>query len=212
MFVIQNLDFTIDNFNLKINELKLSEKKINAIMGPSGSGKTTLFQILIGIYQPKNWSWSLNHIEMHKLNIDERQLGVVFQHNELFPHLTAAENIQLIMKSRNANSKQDQVQLEKYKENLKLDQCWLTRAENLSGGEAQRVSLLRAVMSKPRLLLLDEPFSALDSELKAEARKVTAEVIRNLNIPTLLITHDLEDAKSLDAQIIRIQQGRLIQD
>jgi ABC-type Fe3+/spermidine/putrescine transport system ATPase subunit len=212
MFVIQNLDFTIDNFNLKINELKLSEKKINAIMGPSGSGKTTLFQILIGIYQPKNWSWNLNHIEMHKLNIDERQLGVVFQHNELFPHLTAAENIQLIMKSRNANSKQDQAQLEKYKENLKLDQCWLTRAENLSGGEAQRVSLLRAVMSKPRLLLLDEPFSALDSELKAEARKVTAEVIRNLNIPTLLITHDLEDAKSLDAQIIRIQQGRLIQD
>ncbi len=210
MFVIKNLDFTVDNFNLKIDVLDLSEHKITAVMGPSGSGKTTLFQVLIGIYQPQNWQWNLNQIEMHNLNIEHRQLGVVFQKNELFPHLSAAENIKLIMKSRNANSKQDQQLLEKYKTDLKLENCWLTRAENLSGGEAQRISLLRAVMSKPRLLLLDEPFSALDSELKSEARKITADVIKNLNIPTLLVTHDLEDAKSLGANILRLHQGRLV--
>ncbi len=210
MFVIKNLDFTVDNFNLKIDVLDLSEHKITAVMGPSGSGKTTLFQVLIGIYQPQNWQWNLNQIEMHNLNIEHRQLGVVFQKNELFPHLSAAENIKLIMKSRNANSKQDQQLLEKYKSDLKLENCWQTRAENLSGGEAQRISLLRAVMSKPRLLLLDEPFSALDSELKSEARKITADVIKNLNIPTLLVTHDLEDAKSLGANILRLHQGRLV--
>ena len=210
MFVIKNLDFTIDKFNLKIDMLDLSKCKITAVMGPSGSGKTTLFQVLIGIYQPQSWYWNLNGIQMHELNIDQRQLGVVFQKNELFPHLTAAENIYLIMKARNANSKQDQQQLEKYKTDLKLENCWQTRAENLSGGEAQRISLLRAVMSKPRVLLLDEPFSALDSELKSEARKITADVIKNLNIPTLLVTHDLEDAKSLDANILRLHQGRLV--
>ncbi len=210
MFLIENLDFEIDGFNLKIDRLDLSGHKVSAIMGPSGSGKTTLFQTLIGIYRPLNWSWKLNGRQMSQLNIEERNLGVVFQNHELFPHLTAEKNIHLIMKSRGCDSENDFKLLEQFKIDLQLKSCWLTRAGNLSGGEAQRVSLLRAMMSRPSALLLDEPFSALDVELKDEARRLTLFMIQQLDVPTLLITHDRQDAQALGAHIVQIKNGRLV--
>ncbi len=210
MFVIKNLDFKIDNFHLKIDHFDLSNHKIVALMGPSGSGKSTFFNILIGLYKPINWSWIFNGRQFAGLNMDQRQLGIVFQKNELFPHLTAEENVKIVMKSRNVQLETDFVRLEKYKSVLKLNNCWLTRADKLSGGEAQRVSLLRAVMSRPVLLLLDEPFSSLDADLKVEARKMTSDLVREAGIPTLLITHDIEDANALGASIRRMNQGRIL--
>ncbi len=210
MFIIENLDFEIDGFRLQVNRLDLSAHKISAIMGPSGAGKTTLFQTLIGIYQPQNWSWLLNGREMSKLKIEERNLGVVFQNHELFPHLSAAENIHLVMKSRGSETSKDFQQLEQFKNDLKLQACWKTKAGNLSGGESQRVSLLRAVMSRPSALLLDEPFSALDSDLKTEARRLTAFMVQQLEVPTLLITHDVDDAKALGAHIVHIDNGCIV--
>ncbi len=209
MNVIKNLDFKLDQFHLEIKELVLSNHKIVAIMGPSGSGKSTFFNTLIGIHQPINWSWILNGQEMANLDIDKRNLGVVFQKYELFPNLTAEENIKITMQARKANQDSDQERLEKFKKDLRLESCWHTKAEKLSGGEAQRIALLRAVLSRPRMLLLDEPFSALDSELKAEARKLTAQIISQLDVPTLLITHDQEDAQALGAHIVRLENGRL---
>lgn len=204
---IKNLDFIIDGFQLKIDSLDLTNNKVNAIMGPSGSGKTTLFNVLIGIYKPKNWSWVIAGKEMTNLEIDQRQLGIVFQRPELFPHLTTEKNIQLVMQARKNENSESLQKLEKYKDILKLKKCWNTLAQNLSGGEAQRVSLLRAVMSNPLALLLDEPFSALDVELKSEVRKLTSLVIEELQIPTLLITHDILDANAMNANIVRIQNG-----
>lgn len=210
MFLIENLNFEIDGFTLHVDKLDLSNHKVAAIMGPSGAGKTTLFQTLIGIYQPQRWSWLLNGCQMSDLKIDERNLGVVFQKHELFPHMTAAENIQIVMKARGAISDADIETMNLFKKKLKLDSCWNTRAENLSGGEAQRISLLRAIMSKPTMLLLDEPFSALDAELKDEARRLTAEVITQLDLRTLIITHDVEDAKALNAHVVHINNGHIV--
>lgn len=210
MFIIENLDFKIDKFNLKIDKLDLSEFKISAIMGPSGSGKTTLFQTLIGIYQPQNWSWLLNGRQMAKLKIEERNLGVVFQNHELFPRLTAKQNIHIVMTARGCDRAEDFARLEKFKTDLKLQNCWETMAENLSGGESQRISLLRAIMSNPTALLLDEPFSALDAELRDEARKLTYQVVQQLAVPTVLITHDIEDAKALNAHIVHLHNGCIV--
>ena len=204
---IKNINFILDDFQLKIDSLDLTKNRINAIMGPSGSGKTTLFNILIGIYKPNNWSWTIDNKEMTHLEIDQRQLGIVFQKPELFPHLTTEKNIQLVMQARKNESSDSFQKLEKYKDILRLKNCWNTLAKNLSGGEAQRVSLLRAVMSNPLALLLDEPFSALDVELKNEVRKLTSLVVEELKIPTLLITHDILDAKALNANVVRIQNG-----
>jgi ABC-type sugar transport system ATPase subunit len=209
MFVIENLDFKVNDFHLKVDHLDLTSHRTAALMGPSGSGKTTFMNILIGIHKPQNWSWILNGKEMAGLELDQRHLGIVFQNNELFPHLSAEENIKIVMRSRHVTGEMDYLNLEKFKNKLNLSSCWENRAENLSGGEVQRVSLLRAVMSRPQMLLLDEPFSSLDADLKSEARKLTAEIVQEANLPTLLITHDIEDAKALAAHVVHIQNGRI---
>jgi len=210
MLIIKNLDFKIGNFSLKIDKLDLSSNKVTALMGPSGAGKTTLFNILVGIHQPVKWSCLLNGREISNLKIEQRGLGVAFQNHELFPHLTAEKNIQIVMQARQANQKSDQEQLEKYKIDLQLQTCWQTQASKLSGGEAQRVSLLRALMSKPSMLLLDEPFSALDSALKDDARQLIIKIIHSLEIPTLLITHEVTDAEILSAHIVNLKNGKII--
>ncbi len=210
MSLIKNLNFTADGFQIDIPHLEFSDQGVTAITGHSGSGKTTFFKILLGLYQPKNWSWTLHNTEMSDLNLNERQLGVVFQSYELFPHMTAEENITLIMQSRGNLNKLALEMLEHFKHTLKLEKCWKTKAKNLSGGEQQRVALLRAVLSKPQLLLLDEPFSALDSEVKQEAYGLVQSVLGEIRVPALIITHNILEAKLFTSDIIEFKNGKIV--
>lgn len=207
MAFIKNLNYKIDRFNLEIPFLEIKDKEINLIMGPSGSGKTTLFNLITGYISYTNWSFEVDGVDISKLDIGERQLGVVFQSYELFPHLTAAENIEIVMQARN-NSKA-QGDLENFKNLLNLKNCWDTKASHLSGGEKQRVSILRAILSKPRMLLLDEPFSALDENNKEEARSILKQVLSLSQITTLMISHDPNDLKIFDKNVIRLEKGKL---
>ncbi len=206
-----NLQFEADHFNLKIDELEIPDQGVTAFWGPSGSGKTTLFKTLIGLYRPKNWSWIYKEIHLHELSLSDRRLGVVFQNYELFPHLTAEENIQLVMKSRyNKDELATAFQrCETFKQRLQLQSCWNTKTEKISGGEKQRVSFLRALLSRPRLLLLDEPFSALDPHLRKEARSLLKTVLEEIDLPVYLITHDEADVEALAQQRIELEKGRI---
>ena len=210
MFLIKNLKYKLQSFELSCPELQFESRGITAIRGPSGSGKTTFFKILIGEYSPQGWSWQLNGIELANTEVSERQLGVIFQSYELFPHLTAEENIKIIMKARNNFSSLAKAQLEKFKQQLQLGFCWHTRAENLSGGEKQRTAVLRAIMSKPKLILMDEPFSALDASLRHESRALVKTVIDEAGIPALMITHDEEDCHQLADRTIQMADGRFL--
>ncbi|MBC7743062.1 MAG: ABC transporter ATP-binding protein [Bdellovibrionaceae bacterium] len=209
MSSIKNLHLNFDNFDLDISELLIPEKGVTAFWGPSGAGKTTFFKTLIGLYQPKGWSWIFKGEALHAMKLNERRLGVVFQNYELFPHLTAEENIKLICSNHAATAKSIQT-VEGYKNKLNLNNCWHTKAQNLSGGEKQRVALLRALVSKPRLLLLDEPFSALDPDLRNEARLMIKNILLQLEIPVYLITHDPDDVKVLAQTIVELRQGRVV--
>jgi len=206
-----HLHFESDHFDLKIEHLEIPDQGVTAFWGHSGSGKTTLFKTLIGLYQPQEWSWTYKDIPLHTLSLSERRLGVVFQNYELFPHLTAEENIQLVIQSRYQKEELRQAieQCESYKERLHLEACWKTKAEKISGGEKQRVSLLRALLSRPRLLLLDEPFSALDPHLRKEARDLVKTVLKEVNLPVYLITHDEADVEALANQRIELEKGRI---
>lgn len=204
----------MDDFELNIPELLIPEKGITAILGSSGSGKTTFLKTLIGLYQPHGWSWTFKGELLSGLDISDRRLGVVFQGYDLFPHLTAEENINLVLKARNSDKTARllaQNKVEKYIFQLNLESCRHTRAQNLSGGEKQRVALLRALVSNPRILLLDEPFSALDTDLRSEARLLVKEVLSQLDIPIYLVTHDKEDVSSLAENVIHLKNGKLIQ-
>lgn len=209
---IKNLYIKLDNFELNIPELSIPDSGVTAILGSSGSGKTTFLKTLIGLYQPKGWIWEFKGETLSRLEIGARRLGVVFQSYDLFPHLTAEENILLVLNARNSENDRNLVnkKLQKYKFELNLEACWKTPAQKLSGGEKQRVALLRALVSNPRILLLDEPFSALDTDLRAEARRMVKELINHLEIPVYLITHDKEDVDSLAQSVIHMRNGSII--
>lgn len=212
MSSIKNLYFKLGNFELDIPSLDIPETGVTAIEGGSGAGKTTFLKVLIGLYRPKGWIWQFKGKNMGELDINKRRLGVVFQGYDLFPHLTAEENILLVLNARNSDKDRNEAnkQLQKYKFQLGLETCWRTIAQNLSGGEKQRVALLRALVSNPRILLLDEPFSALDADLRSEARRMVKELINQLEIPVYLVTHDKEDVEFLAQNVICMKNGRII--
>ena len=207
MAYIKNLKYTFDNFTLNIPSLEIKDKEVTVLMGPSGAGKTTLFNLITGFISYSDWQFEINGVDLAKKEISERNLGVVFQSFELFPHLTAKENVELVMRAR--KNQNDTANLEKFKTILKLESCWNTKAQVLSGGEKQRVSLLRAIMAKPQMLLLDEPFSALDEANKEEARKLVKNVLNETKITTLMISHDLRDAGYYGQNLVQLENGQI---
>ena len=210
---IKNLFLKFDDFELVVEDLVIPEKGVTAILGSSGSGKTTFLKTLIGLHQPEGWSWNFKGENLGQLDIGRRRLGVVFQSYDLFPHLTAEENVRLVLNARHPLEKDRSdvtKKVQKYISQLKLESCQKTRANNLSGGEKQRVALLRALVSNPRILLLDEPFSAFDTDLRSEARLLVKELLTQLDIPVYLITHDKEDVDSLAENVIRLKNGKII--
>jgi len=212
MSVIKNINLKLGTFHLVVDELNLSDQGVTAFLGPSGSGKSSFFNTLIGLHEPKAWSWIFKNEDLALLSVGDRKLGVVFQNYELFPHMTAKENVRIVFETRKNSDENFETSIKDYLTKLKLEKCWNTKASLLSGGEKQRVALLRALVSRPRLLLLDEPFSALDASARGEAREIVKTLVRNLDIPVYLITHDEADVKALADRVVYIQDGRFISD
>ena len=207
MAIIKNIDYKLGAFTLSLSKLEVPDKGVTAFIGPSGSGKSTFFNILIGLYQPKAWSWDYQQLDLARMSVSQRRFGVVFQSDDLFPHMTAEENIKITFAARNKNADFEST-VAPIREKLKLETCWRTKAYDLSGGEKQRVSLLRALVTNPRMLLLDEPFSSLDTASKVESRALVKSLLEKLSIPVYLITHDPEDVRILANHIVEIVNGR----
>lgn len=185
-----------------------------AVVGPSGSGKTTLLRIIAGFEQPDRGMVTLGGelladgplaIPAHK-----RGIGIVSQDGALFPHLSVADNIGFGFE-RGAPDREKRI-LELLQV-VELDRNMLDRRPHqLSGGQQQRVALARALGRKPRLMLLDEPFSALDTGLRENMRKAVARVLQAAGITTILVTHDQGEALSFADHVAVLREGRLIQD
>jgi iron(III) transport system ATP-binding protein len=184
-----------------------------AVVGPSGSGKTTLLRIVAGFEQPDAGQVTLDGelladgpaaVPAHK-----RGIGIVSQEGALFPHLDVAENIGFGFQRGTLNRSQRIAEL---LDMVELDRNMLTRRPHqLSGGQQQRVALARALGRKPRLMLLDEPFSALDTGLRENMRKAVARVLQAAGITTILVTHDQAEALSFADQVAVLREGRLVQ-
>lgn len=207
MSLVKNLIRDYGDFKLNIPTWEIADKGVTALLGPSGSGKTSVFRILMGLENCDNLEWNFNNENIAQLKPADRNLGVVFQSYDLFPHLTAKGNIEFAIEAKGLKSKNIVNELI---EKLNLQKCQNSRAEVLSGGEKQRVALARALVGSPRMLLLDEPFSALDQNLRDDARGLVKSVVQNLDIPVLLITHDAQDVDALAQQIVKIENGQLV--
>jgi sulfate transport system ATP-binding protein/putative spermidine/putrescine transport system ATP-binding protein len=210
MSVVENLNKDYGDFRIAIPHWEIPDRGITALWGPSGSGKTSVFRLLIGLEACPGLSWKFGDEDLAALDPSARRLGVVFQNLELFPHMTAEENILFAARARGVPAQDARDKMRDLAEELRIVSILQRKALVLSGGEAQRVALARAVVGRPRFLFLDEPFSSLDSQMRAEARVLVAHVVKRLAIPTLLVTHDQEDLKALADSVVKIKDGRLV--
>lgn len=212
MSLVENLKRGYGDFEIDIPQWEILDEGVTVLWGPSGSGKTSVFRLLVGLDQAPGFRWLFAGEDLAKLRSPQRRLGVVFQTLDLFPHMTAEENILFAAKARGLSTETAQSKLRHYYEALQIGSLRARLAAVLSGGEKQRVALARALIGEPRLLLLDEPFSALDQELRDESRKLVKHVIAQEKIPTLLVTHDQKDVEILGNKISVIRHGRLSEE
>ena len=210
---IQNLKHQI-NKNIVLNDISLDieEDKITCILGPSGSGKTTLLKLIAGLENIQNGEIYIKDKLVSSSNIhlktEERNIGFLFQDFALFPHLNVEDNLRFaIKKGKDAN-----IEINEIMKLIKLPNSLHKYPHELSGGEQQRVALARAIISKPQLLLLDEPFSNLDLSLKEEIRDDTLHLLQKFNTSVIIVTHDPFEAMFISNKIyILKQKGSIVQ-
>ncbi|MFW2044582.1 ATP-binding cassette domain-containing protein [Acinetobacter variabilis] len=209
-----NFHYQQADFGLNI-KLEMSQQLLG-IVGTSGSGKSTLLKNIVGLLKPDQGYIQFNQQDLinteKKINIPmhQRKIALVFQNALLFPHMNVQQNLCYAEKlvSR-ANRK---FQFEDIVELLELKPLIYRRAHQLSGGEAQRVSIGRALLSSPNLLLLDEPLTGLDQQLKQQILPFLKRMKDELNLPMIYVTHHLEELAYLEAETVQLQQGILIRN
>lgn len=209
---IKNLTKKYNNIEA-VNKVSFSaqEKEIICILGPSGCGKTTILQSIGGFVKIDGGEIILDGKNIENLEPEDREIATVFQSYGLFPHKTVIENIIYGLKFRRYKKKDAIEEGKRMLEVLNLKGYENKRVTQLSGGEQQRVALGRALIVKPKLLLLDEPFSNLDTKLRVSMRGELLRIREVFNITMLFVTHDQEDAFSIADRIIVMNKGQIEQ-
>ena len=194
---------------------------VSIIFGPSGAGKTTILECIAGLSRPDEGSIVLERNSgaepefffdaQRKIDLSPRQrrLGYVFQHQALFPHMTAAENVAFGIPGNGAERGS---LVRDIMERFRIVHVAAQRPGEISGGERQRVALARALVTNPRVLLLDEPFSALDDSLKMAIIDDLRHFLSRASVPVLLVTHDRIEAEALGQRILLMNEGRIVGD
>lgn len=211
MSLVENLIYEYESFRLNIPRWEILDQGTTVLWGASGEGKTTILRLLIGLEKCPGLKWDFNGTDLAQLSVPEKKLGVVFQTLELFPHMTARRNILFAAEARRVDEQKCERKLNHWIEVLQMKKFIEQSAATLSGGERQRVALLRALIGEPRLLLLDEPFSSLDENLRQEGRELLKSLLAEEKIPALLITHDRRDVEYLADKVSTLKQGSIIE-
>ncbi|MBN1141552.1 MAG: sulfate ABC transporter ATP-binding protein [Deltaproteobacteria bacterium] len=213
---IRNVSKSFGHFHaLKDVTLTIPYGELVALLGPSGGGKTTLLRIIAGLDTPDSGSVILHGQDVSAKNPKDRDVGFVFQHYALFQHLTVFENIAfgLTVRPRRSRPSKEQIR-EKVTALIRLVQLenFIDRYPcQLSGGQRQRVALARALAVEPKILLLDEPFGALDAKVRKELRRWLRRLHEEVHVTTIFVTHDQEEAMEVANQLVIINEGRLEQ-
>lgn len=208
MLEIESLTVAAGTFRLSDVHLTVAQGACHAVLGPSGSGKSILLHSILGVRTPERGRIRLEGADLIRLPIERRGLGYVPQQLGLFPHLSVRENLAYSARARGIAPKQFQPLVEKLVAATDIGALLERRPNTLSGGERQRVGLVRALASQPRLILLDEPFTALNETLRREMWWLVKDLQRERGLAALLITHDLTEAHFLAENITILIDGR----
>lgn len=194
----------LDDINVEIGA-----GEIVSLLGPSGSGKTTLLNIILGLTRMDQGRIIFQGQDMSNMPMKKRGFNIVFQDYALFPNLNAYDNIVYGLRNKKGIVSQQEVQ--EYIDFLELQPHLNKRIGELSGGQKQRVALARTLVTKPRILLLDEPLSALDGVIKESIKQRIQSIAREFKLTTIIVTHDPEEALTLSDKILIIDQGQIAQ-
>jgi len=185
--------------------------KITAILGPSGSGKSTTLSMIAGLIEPDDGAVYLDGKDITNLPAEKRDFGLVFQNYSLFPHLSVVENVEFGLRVRGIGKKERHQRALEALERVHIHHLQDRRVQQISGGEQQRVALARSIIYNPRVLLLDEPLSALDAKLREALRAELRTLLNALSITAIYVTHDQIEAMSLGHELIIMQEGKIEQ-
>ena len=188
--------------------LSLGEGEFVSLLGPSGCGKTTTLRMLAGFVEPSRGAVRIAGTDVTRLPPYRRDTGMVFQSYALFPHLTVAQNVSFGLENLGMPRAERAVRIKEMLEIVELAHLSDRRPSALSGGQQQRVALARALAIQPAVLLLDEPFSNLDAQLRVRLREDMKAIIGRIGVTTLFVTHDQEEALALSDRIVVMNQGR----
>ena len=197
--------------NVILDDISLQIKKgeIVSILWPSGSGKTTLLNLILGITDISSGKIIYDGEDITNVPLEKRGFNIVFQDYALFPNLTAYENIVYGLRNKPGISTEQDVQ--DFIHLLGLEEHLNKRISQLSGGQKQRVALARTMVMKPKILLLDEPLSALDGVIKESIKSKIKEIAREFSLTTIIVTHDPEEALTLSDKVLIINDGEIAQ-
>ena len=196
---------------LKDLSIDVAEGEFLSLLGPSGCGKTTLMKTIAGIVPASGGTITLDGQDITNLPIHRRGTVIVFQDMRLFPHMTVAENVAFPLKMQGIPKAERLKTAIELLEKVQMGAFAQRKPAALSGGQQQRVALVRALAAKPKLLLLDEPFSALDENLREEMRALVLELSREFSMTVILVTHDRAEALSMSDRVALLFDGQIAQ-
>lgn len=196
---------------IAIDSLEIQEGTLLAILGPSGSGKTTILRLIAGLLLPHQGSVKLGGLEIGDKPPAERRIGMVFQQPLLFPYLDVLGNVAFPLRLSSISKAKARIQAQGFLELVGMSRFADRPVHTLSGGQAQRVALARALAAKPQLLLLDEPFAALDVDVRAEMQGLISLLRTETNLTMVLVTHDQREASILADQVALLEGGKILQ-
>lgn len=210
MLELKNVKKSYDNVTiLEDMNLRIEDGEIVSILGPSGCGKTTLLNLILGITEVDCGSILFNGKDITDVPMEKRGFNIVFQDYALFPNLNVYQNIVYGLKNKPEISTKSEV--EDLIHLLGLEEHLNKRIDQLSGGQKQRVALARTLVMKPKILLLDEPLSALDGVIKESIKDRIKTIAKEFNLTTIIVTHDPEEALTLSDRVMIVNEGKIAQ-
>ncbi len=196
----------VENINLHVKSGELL-----TLLGPSGCGKTTLLRLIGGFLQPTNGSIAIDNHDVTNIPTEKRPTALVFQQYNLWPHMTVFDNLAFGLKIRRLAKNEIEAAVKEALDLIHLPDVAKRKPSQLSGGQQQRIALVRALLLKPKILLLDEPFSSLDAKLRIELRSELKRIQRETQMTMVFVTHDQEEALYLSDRIVVMKNGQIEQ-
>ncbi|MBN1632470.1 MAG: ABC transporter ATP-binding protein [Thermoleophilia bacterium] len=211
MISLRDLEVDLGEFILKDVDLDIDDGEYFILLGPTGAGKTVLLEAIAGLHPLRKGTISVNDKEITRLTPEKRGVSIVYQDQMLFPHMSVEKNIAFGLRAAKCPKQDIRQRVDDITKLLRITHLARRRPTTLSGGEKQKVALARALVTKPAVLLLDEPLSALDPQTREAMQQELAEIHRRLKVTFVHVTHDFEEAVALGDRVAVLNQGQIAQ-